>query len=140
MSKLAAVTVGLAWTAACAGQSPPSLARDSSAARQSQAPVSRSGDTAFVELRREFRANRHTADGKGCHFEGGVGPLPAGLPPGAVYSERTVSGDPVTCATVVAIGYRLQMPPLDTAGSASRTLSRDINFADSAHPARRKQP
>lgn len=140
MSKLVALTAGLVWTASCAVQAPPSPAHESAAARKSLTTAPQAGDTAFVELRREFLANRHTADGKGCHFEGGVSPLPAGLPPGAVYSERTVSGDPVTCATVVAIGYRLQMPPLDTAGSASHTLSRDLNFADSANPARRKKP
>jgi hypothetical protein len=140
MSKLVALTAALVWSASCTGQSSTSRAHESSAATQVQAVEPRSGDTAFVELRRVARANRHTADGRGCHFEGTAGPLPPGLPQGAVYVERVVSGDPRTCATVVAIGYRLQMPPLDTAGTAGRTLSTSVNFADSANPARRKKP
>ena len=139
MSKLVALTAGLVWTVACAGQSPPSRAHESSAATQALAPAPQSGDTAFVELQRVSRANSH-AIGGGCHFTGPVGPRPPGIPPGAVYEERTVSGDLRTCATVVAIGYRLRMPPLATAGSESRTLSTSINFADSAKPARGKKP
>jgi hypothetical protein len=114
--------------------------QESSAAPHAQPAAPRPGDTAFVELRRVTRANRHTADRRGCHFEGAASPLPPGLPPGAVYSERVVSGDPQTCATVVAIGYRLRMPPLDTAGSASHSLSSSINFGDSAGPVRRRKP
>lgn len=140
MFKLLTLAVGFVWTASCAGQSPPSRAQESSAAKRAGAVELALGDTAFVELRRVTRANRHTADGKGCHFEGTASQLPPGLPPGAVYSERVVSGDPRTCATVVAIGYRLKLPPLDTAGTASRTLSSSINFADSANTTHRKKP
>lgn len=139
MSKLAALTVGLIWTVGCAGQSPRSRAKEPAAATNAASPVPRPVDTAFVELRRVTRANSHTAD-RGCHFESTAGAIRPHIPDGAVYVERVVSGDPRTCATVVAIGYRLRMPPLDTAGSANRTASTSITFADPAGPARRKKP
>ena len=139
MSKLVAVTAGLVCAVACAGQSPPSRARESAVATQTRAPGPRSGDTAFVELQRVARASSRTTEG-GCRFMGSVDPTPPGFPQGAIYQERVVSLDRRTCATVVAIGYRLQMPPLDTAGTAGRTDSTSINFADSAKPGRRKRP
>ena len=137
MSNLLALTAGLVCAVACEGQSSPSRARDSAVTTQTRAPGPRSGDTAFVELQRVARTNSRTTDG-GCHFTSSVDPKPLGFPKGAIYEQRVVSFDRRTCATVVAIGYRLQMPSPDTAGTAGRSDSTSISFADSASPGRRK--
>lgn len=139
MCKLVALTAGLVWTAACAGQAPPSRGEKAAATTGTVAAAPQPGDTAFVELQRVSRTNRHTVDG-GCHYEGtAVGNRPH-IPEGAFYVERVVASDPQTCATVIAMGYRLQMPPLDTAGSASRTLSTSIKVPDSTKPTERRKP
>lgn len=132
MSKRIAVAAGLACAVACAGESPPSHARESAAATATRVPGSPSQDTAFFELERVARANRRTTEG-GCRFTGGIDdPKSLRLPQGAAYEERVVSLDRRTCATMVARGYRLRVPDLDTAGTAGRKVSTTtVSFPDS---------
>ena len=131
-STLAGVT-GL-LLAACSGRtSNTSTASDAQARSAMRGRTAALPDTAFVELRRDTTYGIRTPQG-GCIFSGSS----AGLP-GENHETHTLSVDRM-CRSVVAVGYRKRLPArmLDTVGTASMTLSADLDSATIARLRRRK--
>ena len=84
-------------------------------------------DTAFIEIRRYTRYGFRTPQG-GCVSSGGIDSRE--LPPGIHRAEEHVlSYNASMCMAEVALGYRKVWPELDTTGSASATVTVDLDSA-----------